>query len=53
MELKIEGRVTQNRRQTGEVHTMTKQDKAAILLGWGLNTVVMAISLFAATHYIA
>jgi len=32
---------------------MTKQDKIAILVGWGLNTVVAAIVLFAATNLVA
>lgn len=32
---------------------MTKQDKIAILFGWGLNTVVATIVLFASTNLIA
>ncbi len=32
---------------------MTKYDKIAILFGWGLNTLVVTIILFAATNLIA
>jgi hypothetical protein len=32
---------------------MTKQDKIAILFGWGLNTLVVTIILFASTNFIA
>jgi hypothetical protein len=32
---------------------MTKQDKIAILFGWGLNTLVVSITAFAVVNYIA
>ncbi len=32
---------------------MTKQDKIAILFGWGLNTLVATIIIFAATNLVA